>query len=125
MGDYNVDLLKFDTHPLTSEFLESNLSLAVFPTINKPTRVTSNSATLIDNIFSNILDPEDLISCILPLDISDHFPILYYVNNRISPKSSNPTPVKKKRDMSRKNIDTFNLAISGTDWSIITNMTDT
>ena len=97
MGDYNIDLLKFDTHPLTSEFLESNLSLAVLPTINKPTRVTSNSATLIDNIFSNILDAEDLIPCILPLDISDHFPILYYVNNRISPNSSNPTPVKKKR----------------------------
>ena len=27
--------------------------------------------------------------------------------------------------MSRKNIDTFNLAINGTDWSTITNMTDT
>ena len=41
------------------------------PTIDKPTRVYNNSATIIDNIFTN--NPEALKSGNLVSDISDHF----------------------------------------------------
>lgn len=52
-GDFNKDLLKFETCSLSQDFLLSLQSCYLFPTIDKPTRVYNNSATLIDNIFTN------------------------------------------------------------------------
>ena len=44
----------------------------LIPTIDKPTRVHNNSATLIDNIFTNNVQ-EEIISGNIISDISDHF----------------------------------------------------
>ena len=52
MGDYNIDLLKHCTHNPTSEFLDLMFSNSFIPLINKPTRVTPQTATIIDNIFT-------------------------------------------------------------------------
>ena len=49
-------------------------SHSLIPFINKPNRVTANSATIIDNIYSNEIR-NDQLSGILHTDISDHFPI--------------------------------------------------
>ena len=49
-------------------------SLCLYPLIDKPTRVTESSATLIDNIFTNELR-HNLTCGILFNDISDHLPI--------------------------------------------------
>jgi hypothetical protein len=62
MGDYNIDLLKTETHSPTSEFNDTNVIHSLFPSINKPTRVTPTSATIIDNIFTNYLDATKLTS---------------------------------------------------------------
>ena len=51
MGDYDINLLNVDTHQLTSDFNDTLFSNGFVPMITHPTRVTSNSATLIDNIF--------------------------------------------------------------------------
>ena len=51
-GDLNFDLLKRQNHQGTNDFLELLYSYGLFPTITKPTRITSISATLID-IFTN------------------------------------------------------------------------
>ena len=75
LGDYNVDLLNVDKHSLTSEFLEHLYTYFCYPIINTPTRVSNNSATLIDNIFSNSIINNKLFDGILYTDISDHFPI--------------------------------------------------
>ena len=51
-------------------------SYSRFPCITKPTRVTSKTASLIDNIFCNyIVDNQDVFTGILYTDISEHFPI--------------------------------------------------
>ena len=49
-------------------------SLGLYPLIDKPTRITDHSATLIDNIFTNELD-SNINSGLLISDISDHLPI--------------------------------------------------
>ena len=49
-GDFNIDLLKKDTHAPSSAFLELLYSYGYLPLINKPTRVTNSSATIIDHI---------------------------------------------------------------------------
>ena len=51
MGDYNINLLNVHTHIPTADFIDIMYSYSFFPIITKPTRVTGNTATLIDNIF--------------------------------------------------------------------------
>ena len=48
------------------------MTASLVPTIIHPTRITNHSATLIDNIFSNI---PHIGSGIFYSDISDHLPI--------------------------------------------------
>lgn len=73
-GDLNIDLLKHEQHSSTKHFLDLMYSLGLYPLIDKPTRVTDISATLIDNIFTNELR-HSLTCGILYNDISDHLPI--------------------------------------------------
>ena len=77
--DHNLDFLKTTRHPTTQDFIDLNLTSGLFPTVTRPTRVTHNSATLIDNIMTsrNLYD-----TCrigILILDISDHLSCLLVV----------------------------------------------
>ena len=73
-GDLNIDLLKHEHHSNTKNFLDLMYSLGLYPLIDKSTRITDISATLIDNIFTNELRHN--ITCgILFNDISDHLPI--------------------------------------------------
>ena len=51
MGDFNIDLLKIETHVTSDECLNNLVSSFFQPHILQPTRVTDHSATLIDNIF--------------------------------------------------------------------------
>jgi len=72
VGDFNIDLLKFETHEKTHNFLEDFFSNGFIPLITKPTRVYRNSATLIDHIFTNNLKMSHESGIILT-DIADHF----------------------------------------------------
>ena len=74
MGDYNLDLLKHDKHPLTENFLDVMYAHSFIPVINRPTRVTMNTFTLIDNIFTNHHDvKEHQLHGILKTDITDMY----------------------------------------------------
>ena len=53
MEDFNLNLLKNQDHNATGEFLDGLYSHLFFPLITLPSRITSHTATLIDNIFSN------------------------------------------------------------------------
>ena len=72
LGDFNIDLLKIDKCNYSQNFLLSLQSCYLFPTIDKPTRIYNNSATLIDNIFMNQPEP-NLLSGNIISDISDHY----------------------------------------------------
>ena len=80
LGDFNVNLLNYNEHNQTNEFLDSLASNSFIPLILQSTRITSHSNTLIDNIFSNVLDP-DIISDILTATISDHLPQFAIIPN--------------------------------------------
>ena len=73
IGDYNINLMNHDVHAGTVEFTDMMYANSFVPLINRPTRITESSATLIDNIISNDLDClTNGIQCILVTDISDH-----------------------------------------------------
>ena len=56
VGDLNIDLLKYEEHRPTSDFVDILYANNMFPFIVKPTRVTDKSATLIDHIMTNNFD---------------------------------------------------------------------
>ena len=55
MGDYNINILNVATQSATADFVDSMYSCGFFPLINRATRLTTSSATIIDNIFTNNL----------------------------------------------------------------------
>ena len=56
LGDFNADLLKYDKDCNVSDFLDTMYSNLFLLHIACPTRVTVNSQTIIDTIFSNNYD---------------------------------------------------------------------
>ena len=65
MGDWNSNLINHYCHKAISDFLD------LFPLITRPTRITANKASLLDNTVNDPLRPS--ISGLSFLnDISDH-----------------------------------------------------
>ena len=81
-GDFNVDLLKHDTHSGTKPFLDCMYGLGLHPLMDRPSRITTNSCTLIDNIFANQTN-YFVRTGLLINDISDHLPTLTFCNYEI------------------------------------------
>ena len=80
LGDFNFNLLNYDIHPPTNEFLDSLSSHYFLPKIIQPSKVTTNSKTLKDNIFFTMTVP-NIISGNLTASMSDHFPQLFVAPN--------------------------------------------
>ena len=87
-GDFNLDLLKDDSHSVTAQFIESLFAFGFLPMITKPIRITAHSATLIDNIFTNNTTVSSKSGLIIS-DISDHLPIFSIVFGDYLRKDSN------------------------------------
>ena len=73
--------------------LELTQSFSLLPAVDKPTRVYGNSATLIDNIFSNNLE-NSLICGNIVTDATDHFTQVCIVSTH--PNSLNYSKQRKK-----------------------------
>ena len=80
LGDFNINLLNYDTHTQTEDFINILNSYFFEPHIIKPTRITDHTATLIDNIFFNSVD-FDAISGNLIFDLTDHLSNLLIIND--------------------------------------------
>ncbi len=85
-----------------------------FPLITRPTRITSHTATLIDNIFSNHLENFPF-SGLLFTDITDHLPIFCIIHDML-PNVDNDTPIVI-REKNTNNLSEFQNQLSRTDWS--------
>ena len=72
-SDQNLNLLKANEDKNIQMFLDLNYSQGMLPVIVKPTRITYDTATLIDNFYTSNKDSHK--SAILLSDISDHLPI--------------------------------------------------
>ena len=85
MGDFNIDILKYDTNSNFATFLNNMYKNLLLPYIISPTRVTPRSQTLIDNIFSNI---EKNISSNITTTISDHYVKFVLFKNKTKSKTN-------------------------------------
>ena len=115
LGDLNIDFLKHDEHRSTSTFLDVLYTYNVFPVISKPTRVTKNTATLIDHILTNNFDVStNHTQGIICSDISDHYAI-FHISEHQNASESEPNYVVN-RDMRHQNIVRFSEEIEGINW---------
>ncbi len=109
MGDFNFDLFKLGQNNLVDTFLHSKLSNFLYPLISLPTRITSNSSTLIDNMFCNNLHGS-FSGCIYS-DISDHSPIFGTIESKCNPSTQSMHYYRQINDI---NINKFKQEISST-----------
>ena len=87
MGNFNIDILKYDSNCNSVAFLGDMHENLLLPYITLPTRVTPRSQTLTDNIFSNII-AEDIISGNIMTTISDHYIQFVLFKNQIKSKTN-------------------------------------
>lgn len=80
--DQNLDLLKLETHRYTSDLFNLLYSHSMIPAISKPTRITHNTATLIDNIYVSAKKIKSINSGIILTDLSDHFPVFTFIDHK-------------------------------------------
>ena len=113
-GDFNIDLLKYDTISKNKEFLDMMTSNGFLPHIVHPTRISDTSATVIDNIFSNTYFSDSISGNIL-IELADHLSQFLYISlNNVTYK---PKSIIYKHDYSKFNEQSFLDDVSIQQWN--------
>ena len=88
--------------------------------VSKPTICTDSSATLIDHVVTNsVSDTYD--SIILISQLSDHFPVLHFLE--CSKQLSSPKSIAS-REFSDANLEKFRASLSALGWNDVTSLSD-
>ena len=120
LGDININLMNFANHNYTSDYQYIMYSNGFIPVINRPTRVTYHSETLIDHIFVNCyINNVSMYQGILVIDITDQYPFFHIA--QFEKLRSLKDDYHLTRKMNLKKYETFKLLISQYDWSNVTN----
>ena len=114
-GDFNINLLNYNEHQPRNNFLDPLASNSFTPYILDPTRITSHSKSLVDNIFSNDIFQE-IISGNITATISDHLNQLSFVSNILS-NLSTPKFNFHERDWSKFKLENFILDYFDKGWA--------
>ena len=114
MVDFYLDLLQYNHRVPTQEYTDNWFSYAFLPLISHPTRLTSYSATLIDNIFIDNL-AHSVFSGIILIDLSDHSLVCAYFDQ---------ATLIVIRTFNDDNLHKFNENLSNSKWSSFRNMED-
>lgn len=120
LGDFNINFMNYQRHNKTGEFVDSIFSNMLYPRITRPTRITSHTATLIDNILSNHFDCH-IKNGLFFSDISDHLPIfsIIFENNNLTKND-----IITFRDINSRNIQKFKENLLSVNWTLIEDSSD-
>ena len=118
-GDFNYDLSNQDNEHVCN-FIEMMLEGHYFPVINKPTRITDTSATVLDHIWTN-LHHQHIKSGVILNSLSDHLPVYMCFNLN----KQNLYRPQQKRSFTPQNITKFNEILENIDIIAILNETNT
>ena len=112
-GDYNIDLLKIDSNAKFSTFYENTTSVGFVPKITLPTRICETTSTLIDNIYTNVIDKSHT-SGILITPISDHQRYFCTMNENFD-RSKNAQKYVEVEFCNQENMDKFENKVANAD----------
>ena len=121
MGDFNFNLSNNESHASQANSLIAFLlSFMLIPLISKPLRITANSATLIDNMFTN--DSAHYLKCgLLFTDISDHFPVFAISDQNYHSLNQRQNKINKIRNFNETNRIKFSDILSNGNWFVVYN----
>ena len=104
-GDYNIDLLGAGKKAYVDEYLNSLYANGFCSLINKPTRYSRTSATILDHIFTKkYVTNLNCTTGIIKLDISDHLPTFCTVKCKVDKSNVKP---RFSRDTKLFNFENF------------------
>ena len=115
--DQNLNFLNIETCNLASGFLETNLSAGIVPHILKPTRITHDKATLIDNIYTKSNRVCSSKSAILATPLGDHCPCLLLLDE-LPVRNDKPMKIKTRK-LDENAISNINNDLSQKDWDFL------
>ena len=115
-------LINYENHTLTSDFVDLLHSHSFISLINRPTRITSTTATLIDNIFTNSTNIENSFQGLLVTDVSDHLPI-FCVD--LEKSDCVKEDFIYRRNMSQRSKLAFRDDLANLDWNEMYHLSDT
>ena len=114
LWETNLNLLQYNHHTPTQEFIDTLFSHAFIPLISNPTRLTFYSATLIDNIFTNNLS-QNVLNGIVLNDLSNHLLVFAYFSGKtLTRDGENKVFIRK---ITNENLRKFNENVSNTNWA--------
>jgi hypothetical protein len=116
--DQNIDYMKVHINQNASNLLEMFITLGSLPVIRRPTRITHNIATLIDNIYVKSDTYENIDSRVITCDISDHFPVLACLGKRNKSTGKQPL-IFSQRKCDAVNMHALSTALHNTQWDRI------
>ena len=116
LGDFNVDLLKYDNNNDVSNFLDTMHCNLLLPHITSPTRITAKSSTLIDNIFSNFFE-SSLISGNIVTALSDHHAQFLVIANQANIHFEKPHYLFRDFSQIEKNKTAIKNQLESIDWN--------
>ena len=119
-GDLNINVLDYESNKKVKHFLSSMFQYNMIPTINRPTRVTRNTATAIDHIITNtVISGIQHRSGIIKTDISNHFPIVFALNTCEKSKPEDKAQFIYKRFYGEEQTDLVKHELSQIEWNNI------
>ena len=117
IGDFNMNLLQLESNSDIEHYFDVMTNQNFTPLITTPTRITTKTKSLIDNIFFNDFC-SNIVSGNLTVGISDHMPQFALIPNKNHKKNLvNTVPrTKYARKTHNINIDSFNQDLDKIDW---------
>ena len=120
LGDFNICLIK-NKSKLCSGYKQLLNFFGCKQLIEKPTRITENSSSLLDHIFTNNLD-KIYQSGVLSVDISDH--LLTFCSRKIIRGQIGKHKTIKIRSLKNYSVHDFLNKLRNVDWSSVINCTN-
>ena len=74
-----MNFLNYHENAKTKRFYNNIFEKGAIPIINRPTRISEHSASLIDNIFTTDIFNNSLKESTIKSDVSGHFPIFFSI----------------------------------------------
>ena len=112
-SDFNINLLNYESHIPTSDYIDSLISKSFVPLITMPTRIKHKSASLIDHIWRNKIC-NNILSGILVNSLSDHFPV-FCIEETI--QCNVDLPEQTIRKINQKTIPSFCNLLKSISWT--------
>ena len=117
--DQNFDLLKLNEHAAVNDFVNELSSFGFLPCVDKPTRVTPECHSCIDNIYVKSDNSSGMHAGIIKTSLSDHYPVVLNFACRNTPGSRSKRVSFEFRKMTSDNLRALEDELLTHDWEFL------